>query len=556
MSLNLLGAFRDPAMVLDDRALVIGMNSAAAELLGLTGGAAIGRPCYEVLQARDAATSAPCAVGCSVMRKNGAGWLEVRDLRGFRGPTRDIRCMLLRSAIQGEPTTLVLLRPGPELSQTAAALAEEIAARTLPALLSVSDPADAALAVLGSALRLSGADAGQVRLAVDGKGPLAPSAAIGDVGAAVSPFAAANGPEPDDELSLQARRLIISPRRSSAASRAGPGLRWAVTAPVFSDSRLTGAITVVGGPPTFSIAQAARVLTAIAGHLGLFLRWLPRRESAPRMRVMALGGFSMEVDGRPMAQGTFRRKSALDVLRLLAAAEGYTLSRGDLATALWPGVSPRRAAANLRPVLHSLRHDLEPELPPGEASSFIYADRERVGLKKLQIWIDAAEFTKARASFLDLARLGYRDESIRAGQYALGLYRGPFQGDDCRDDRGLAERARLHELFVDLTLGVGRALMAAGDYQSAENAFRRALSVESAREELHAALIRLLVNTGRHTDAREQLRRCIRVVRAALGVDPCPETLSLVRESGDRQHWSSTALAPPGPASTRRKTAV
>lgn len=529
MPLSLLGAFGEPAIVVDDEARVTGINSAAAEFLALAPGGAVGTPCYEMIRARDATTTLPCYATCPVTKRNGVGWIEIRRLFGIGAHAGNVRCILLRSSIQGDPATLVFLESDARLSRTDAALAAEITERTLPALLSIDSPTDAALVVLGSALRLTAGDAGEVRFTDKPNGPLTRGVSIGDVEAAKSRSGDGDHAQAADELSLQAGRLIISAGRLRRSPSPGDGVCWALTAPVHCDSVLAGAVTVVGRPPAFSISMAARVLGALAGHLGLFLRWLPRNRDAVRMRVRTLGGFSAELDGRAIGAGAFRRKTGLDVLKLLVGTDGYSLSRANLAATLWPDASPGRAAANLRAVLHSLRRDLEPDLTVRDRSSFLFSDRYRVSLNETQTWVDVHEFVRARARFLDLARLGYGQEAIRAGQHALDLYCGPFLGDDCRDDWSAAERARLHELFVDLTLRVGRVLTAAEESSAAEQAYRRALAVDPAREELHAALIKLLVEMGRSLDAREQLRTCIRAVRTVLGVDPCPKTLSLVR---------------------------
>jgi len=479
MPLNLLSAIGQPALVLDDRARVIGMNSAAVEHLGLGRGCGMGRACFEVVRATDAGTGSPCEEACPVTARSNGNWLDVRRLAGLGRGNGRTSCLLVRAALLGSPLSLAVFESEAASNESGAALAEEVATRLVPALQHAVNTAGAALAVLASALRVTGAHAGEVRLAAGSTGALVRSAAIGEpTWHQVVPGSPA-GRDAVTIESLRDRRLAISPLGAPVDTVREAGL-WAVTAPVHRDSRLVGALTVAGRPPGFSIPDAARTLRSLAGHLGLFMRWYPQGGDTQRIRIHTLGGFSVEVDGTLIPPTAFGRKSAFEVLKILAARDGHVATRAELAAALWPDSPRLRAASNLRAVLHSLRHGLDQDV---DAASFVVAGGDRIWLDRSQLWIDSNEFERARTSFLDLVLLGRRQEAVQAGIDAVGLYRGPFLGNDCSDDSIVAERARLHRLFVDLSVRVARQLILAGNREAAEQCITNALATDPEGEQ-------------------------------------------------------------------------
>jgi DNA-binding SARP family transcriptional activator len=481
--LKLLSSIREPTLVLDDRAVVVGMNSAAVEQVCPDRAPGIGRSCFEVVKATDSATGMPCVTGCPVGQAFDGSWMATRRLSGLGSPGHT-SCALVRAAVGGNPVTLAVLEPEAWSSESGAALADEITTRVLPALLETGDPAGAALAVLTSALRVTAAQAGEVRLVDGPAGALVRSAAIGDP---VRWQPVLDSPADHDAqavASLRSGRMVISRVGGPTDAGQAGGGAWAITAPVHCDSRFIGALTVVGEPPALSIPRAARVLRSLAGHLGLFMRWLPGTAVSVRMRIRALGGFSVELDGRPLTPAAFRRRSSLALLKLLTAADGQALSRAELAASLWPGAPARKAMANLRAVLHSACEDFD---QPRGRPAVLNVDRHLVGLEKATVWVDSVEFQRGRASFLDLALLGRRQQAIRAATDALALYHGPFLGDECGDDRSLGERTRLHELFVDLSVRLARQMALAGDPEAAEITIGSALALDPDREELQVA---------------------------------------------------------------------
>ena len=95
-----------------------------------------------------------------------------------------------------------------------------------------------------------------------------------------------------------------------------------------------------------------------------------------------------------------------------------------------------------------------------------------------------------------------------------------------QDEREELRQARLHALEV-----LARALSAAGRRSDAIQAALAAIRLEPLRETAHRTLIETHIAEGNWSEARRQFRRCQRLLREELGVEPSESTRRLL---GDR----------------------
>src|SRR6187397_598744 len=103
------------------------------------------------------------------------------------------------------------------------------------------------------------------------------------------------------------------------------------------------------------------------------------------LRIHAVGGFHVEVEGRERTSPTPDRATAL--LAWLALNPGNH-RRSAVAARFWPDVLDESARASLRSALWSLRRAL------GEEA--LVATRDRVGLAP-DVWVDVLEAERLRA---------------------------------------------------------------------------------------------------------------------------------------------------------------
>ncbi len=218
--------------------------------------------------------------------------------------------------------------------------------------------------------------------------------------------------------------------------------------------------------------------------------------------VRLLGGFEVEADGRMVPAQAWRHRRGADLVKLLALQPSHQLHREQLADALWPGLEPAAAAANLRKAIHFARRALG-------SNQAIEADS---GLVRLwpggSLTVDVERFELAARAALEYGR----DFEVAAGL---------CHGELLPADRFVEWTEPRREYIRDLCLRLWRA---AGRWELV-------LEVDRSDEEAHRALMRRSLETGDRRAALRQFSRLRDVLRIDLGVAPDEETMALFEEA-------------------------
>jgi two-component SAPR family response regulator len=126
------------------------------------------------------------------------------------------------------------------------------------------------------------------------------------------------------------------------------------------------------------------------------------------VRVSVLGGFVVQLDGRPVPDEVWRRNRARALVKLLALAPGQRLHREELMDALWPSLDAEAAAGNLRKAIHFARRALGAE--------HIRFHGDLIALEAPGLWVDIHSFEAA-------AQAGQRSEATSSRR--IGSSPGP-----------------------------------------------------------------------------------------------------------------------------------
>lgn len=215
------------------------------------------------------------------------------------------------------------------------------------------------------------------------------------------------------------------------------------------------------------------------------------------------------------------------VFAYLVAAEGRSVSRDELAEALWPAVLPDTWNAALRGVLSDVRKFLERggldpattltteqgrlrlELPPGMS---IDLRDVRHGTDRARSALGAGD-PSAAAAF-----------AIRTAD-AAQLPFLPFQ-----EDGWAAEiRAELDDLHLEALRVAADAQSLAGDPRAALATADRLVRADPYAEDGHRLRIALLGETGDRAGALKAFEHCKAILQSELGISPSPETADALR---------------------------
>jgi DNA-binding SARP family transcriptional activator len=218
--------------------------------------------------------------------------------------------------------------------------------------------------------------------------------------------------------------------------------------------------------------------------------------------VRLLGGFQVEVDGRPIPAQAWRHRRGADLMKLLALAPQHRLHRDQVMEHLWPELGADPGAANLRKAVHFARRALG-----GMDAIATEADL-------LELWpdgelqIDAEQFE--RESGRALADEGGYDLALR-------LYAGDLLPEDRYAEWTEPHRTRLQQRNVQLLRATGR--------------WQDVLAVDPADEVACRALMQAHLEMGNRHDAIREFQRLREVLRVDLGVGPEASTVALFEQA-------------------------
>jgi DNA-binding SARP family transcriptional activator len=238
------------------------------------------------------------------------------------------------------------------------------------------------------------------------------------------------------------------------------------------------------------------------------------------VRIRALGGFEILIDGVPFSSGIKPQRRPLDLLKLLVLADAAPIGAGELADKLWPDSDGDTARNCLQVAVHRLRRLL------GHEQAVLVHDR-KLHLDRKLCRVDLWEFEAEVARLTDLP-IGGSDFASRAAR-ALSLYRGHLFSHETDQAWMLAPRERLRRTWLDLVRRLGRHHETRGEWEAGSRLYQRAIELDPLAEEIYRRLMLCQHTIGQRNEALCTYRRCRKQLAAVLGVEPSAETERLYR---------------------------
>jgi len=234
------------------------------------------------------------------------------------------------------------------------------------------------------------------------------------------------------------------------------------------------------------------------------------------LRIRTLGAATVHRGETAVTAADWGYAKPRELLFLLAASPPMT--KDQLGAALWPDLSGQRLGHALHTALRALRRAL------GDTGWVVYSDgRYRFNiardhesdLETFEQAITAARSARPAAAALpDLQR-------------AVAAYRGDFLAGMAAGEWADTRRDELARSFESALLAVGRLHAAAGRYQPAAAAFRRAIAHEPLNETAHRELMNCWVRLGETARAVRHYRELVELLQEQAGVAPAAETTAL-----------------------------
>ena len=194
-----------------------------------------------------------------------------------------------------------------------------------------------------------------------------------------------------------------------------------------------------------------------------------KAQRAPR--ITTLGGFGVEIDGRPVPTSTWGSRRARQLCKRLVAARGWPVMRDELFELLWPDETDlRRLGARLSVQLSAVRRVL---------GGGVIADRQTVALDLDHVSTDLEDLFRAPD-----------DEAV------VAAYPAEFLPEDVYEDWSTSVRDEARARFMAAARRLGTAAAARGDHERAVQLARRMIDADRYDEAAHRLLVEAHVVAG------------------------------------------------------------
>ena len=233
------------------------------------------------------------------------------------------------------------------------------------------------------------------------------------------------------------------------------------------------------------------------------------------IRICALGGFDLTIDGVAFASGVKPQRRPLDLLKVLVVSNGHSVGATELADKLWPDSDGDTARNSLQVAVHRLRRLL------GSDHAVVVQDR-KVCLDHEICSVDVWTFERDAQQLLRTC-IGGPSFYERAAE-TLRLYCGHLFAHEPDQAWMLAPRERLRRLWLSLVRCVGDYHEARGEGDRACELYQRTVDMDPLAEEVYRRLMRCQQKAGESAEAMHTYHCCREQLVAVLGVAPSAET--------------------------------
>ena len=234
------------------------------------------------------------------------------------------------------------------------------------------------------------------------------------------------------------------------------------------------------------------------------------------LRVRALGTATVELGEVALTAADWGYAKPRELLFLLVTSP--PLTREQLGAALWPELSRQQLGNALHTALRELRRAL------GDPEWVVYSGGRYSFNRSRQHDCDVDTFEAALAA---ASRARPAAAALPDLQRAVAAYGGDFLAGMTVGEWAHARRDELGRRFESALLAVGRLHAAAGRYQAAVTAFRRAIEHEPLNESAHRELMACWEHLGETARAVRHYEELADLLREQVGVPPAAETTAL-----------------------------
>ena len=222
-----------------------------------------------------------------------------------------------------------------------------------------------------------------------------------------------------------------------------------------------------------------------------------QRVAPTSLVIRLLGGFELEVGGKPADLGSIRPRARM-LLRLLALNAGRGVHHEIIEAALWPDADSNSSARNLHVAVAALRRAMEPTGIRGAFQLIRRHGDAYVLSPPADAFIDLLAFDAALTAGHHARAMSDNEAAEHAYERALSLYRGDLLPEDGPAD-WVSERREVYRVAaVEATQALAEVLLLSGKAARAARVCGTGLGIERYHDPLWRLLIEARDQAGDH----------------------------------------------------------
>ena len=239
-----------------------------------------------------------------------------------------------------------------------------------------------------------------------------------------------------------------------------------------------------------------------------------------KLKIYALGQFTLMREGQPIVFSRKVQKRPLDLLKVLIAFGGTRVDVATLIGSLWPDAEGDSAKVAFDSNLHRLRKlvDTEDSLTLSEG---------KLSLDPSRCWVDVWVFEELVTRIEAMPQRPVDIKDAGSGDLAtelLRLYAGHFIEKESQDPWAVGARDKLRAKFVRAVGALGTDFERRKEWDQSAALYGRALELDNLAEGLYRRLMISYRELGENAEALQVYRRCRDMLSIVLSLTPSPET--------------------------------
>jgi DNA-binding SARP family transcriptional activator len=144
-------------------------------------------------------------------------------------------------------------------------------------------------------------------------------------------------------------------------------------------------------------------------------------------------------------------------------------------------------------------------------------------------WVDAWAFERLLGEADGNREEGLTEKAAELTRKATEMYGGAFLIGEMEQPLVTSFRERLRSKFLRNVSWLGRYWEETNRWEKALECYQRGLEVDDLAEELYRRLILCHQGLGQKVEALSAYKRCEKILKDTLGIEPSPETRALYK---------------------------